>query len=583
VVLFVVSPLGGKSAFAAAYGGGSGTETDPYLIYTAEQMNAIGANSGDWDSHFVLTDDVNLAEFTGTQFNIIADPYGNHFVGVFDGNDHTISNFTYTAPDANFIGLFVCVGRGGEVGDLSMKDVSISGNRFTGGLVGMNFGTISNCVIAGTISGKDDTGGLTGRNYGMISDCSAAGSVQGEEDTGGLAGGNSGFSDGTISSCYAVASVDGNDGTGGLVGNNSGTISNCYATGSVDGDSAIGGLVGENQGLIYEGLISGCYATGPVSGYDLVGGLVGWNSRGTILDCYVTCSVEGDNGIGGLVGWNTRSTISNCYATGAVEGNNNTGGIVGQNSSSSIVTESFWDIESSGQSWSDGGTGKTTAQMQSESTFTSAGWDFATPIWKMCGGPDYPHLWWETLEAPVLHSEPEITLWASNTILWDAVSDANEYWAECGEDANFTSIFDSSGWIADTNCEFVELELGQMYWYRVKARTVSCIESGWSNVEASMQGTPADAVDVMLDPNSMKNENMKNALVNKIDAVLEMIDGGNYEGALHKLENDILQKTDGCVDANEPDKNDWIRTCEEQEQIYPLVIETIDYVMSLME
>ncbi len=40
---------------------------------------------------------------------------------------------------------------------------------------------------------------------------------------------------------------------------------------------------------------------------------------------------------------------------------------------------------------------------------------------------------------------------------------------------------------------------------------------------------------------------------------------------------------DGCADANEPDKNDWIRTCEEQEKICPLVTETIEYVRRLME
>jgi hypothetical protein len=62
-----------------------------------------------------------------------------------------------------------------------------------------------------------------------------------------------------------------------------------------------------------------------------------------------------------------------------------------------------------------------------------------------------------------------------------------------------------------------------------------------------------------------------------------MIDRGIYAGALSKLENDILPKTDGCVEKGEPDKSDWVITCEEQEQIYPLVIETIEHVRSLIE
>jgi len=47
---------------------------------------------------------------------------------------------------------------------------------------------------------------------------------------------------------------------------------------------------------------------------------------------------------------------------------------------------------------------------------------------------------------------------------------------------------------------------------------------------------------------------MKNALLNKIDAALKMIDEGQYEAALEKLENDILAKTDGCAETSEPEK-----------------------------
>jgi len=36
---------------------------------------------------------------------------------------------------------------------------------------------------------------------------------------------------------------------------------------------------------------------------------------------------------------------------------------------------SFWDNQTSGQTSSSGGTGKTTAQMKSITTFSGAGWD----------------------------------------------------------------------------------------------------------------------------------------------------------------------------------------------------------------
>ena len=87
----------------------------------------------------------------------------------------------------------------------------------------------------------------------------------------------------------------------------------------------------------------------------------------------------------------------------------------------------------------------------------------------------------------------------------------------------------------------------------------------------------------MLAPESLKNENMKKALLNKINGALEMIDEGDYTSALDKLENDILLKTNGCANTGEPDKNDWIINCEEQSRVYPLVVETIEYVKSLME
>ena len=50
--------------------------------------------------------------------------------------------------------------------------------------------------------------------------------------------------------------------------------------------------------------------------------------------------------------------------------------MLGSNSSGSIVTTSFWDIEISGCATSAGGSGLTTAEMQTVSTFLEAGWDF---------------------------------------------------------------------------------------------------------------------------------------------------------------------------------------------------------------
>ena len=271
--------------------------------------------------------------------------------------------------------------------------------------------------------------------------------------------------------------------------------------------------------------------------------------------------------------------VTNSYSTGSVVGFQNVGGLAGENEGT--VYASFWDIETSGQPGSNGGTGLPTAQMQMAATFTDAEWDFTTPVWAIEEGVDYPHLWWEL--APLLHEEPDITLWTSNTISWDPLTGAGEYYAECAADANFTTIVYNTGWITETSCMFAGLESGKRYWYCVKARNSAAVESGWSNVETSQQFTLDDAVEMLLDERSLKNRNMKNALLNKINAVFHMLDEGLYADALDKLQNDILAKTNGCALIGGPDRNDWIKTCEAQALIYPLVMETIEYVRGLME
>ena len=120
------------------YSGGSGTAEDPYLIYTAAQMNEIGANPADWNKHFKLMADIDLSSYTGTQFNIIGTDV-NPFTGAFDGNNHTISNFTYTSSATDYVGLFRSIGQGSEIKNLGLLNVDVSGQNYVGGLVGYNY------------------------------------------------------------------------------------------------------------------------------------------------------------------------------------------------------------------------------------------------------------------------------------------------------------------------------------------------------------------------------------------------------------------------------------------------------------
>ena len=159
------------------------------------------------------------------------------------------------------------------------------------------------------------------------------------------------------------------------MGVNYGGITRCYATGPIRRfmGFASGGLVGFNIGVITD-----CYATGTVFG-------MGYSNYGPFTSGY----------IGGLVGCDNRGTITSCYAIGVVLGNGNdttTGGLIGCKwSGSTTTTASFWDTQTSGQTTSVGGTGKTTAEMKTLSTFTSAGWDFAD-IWGIGENQTYPFL-----------------------------------------------------------------------------------------------------------------------------------------------------------------------------------------------
>ncbi|MGB2808298.1 MAG: GLUG motif-containing protein [Sedimentisphaerales bacterium] len=334
------------------YGGGTGEPNDPYLIYDANQMNAIGADANDWDKHFKLMADIDLSSYTGTSFNIIGTSWDNAFTGVFDGNGHTISNFTYISTGKSYIGVFGYVrGDNAEIKDLGLIDPNVDAGTHgrVGSLVGgLREATITNCYAErGSVSGTGwDVGGLVGFN-----------------------------DESTISNCYSTASVSGDDYVGGLVGTNEGgTITNCYASGSVSGDDYVGGLVGFNHGFCSPG---GC-------------------SGGMISNCYATSSVSGYCGVGGLVGWN-GARITNCYSTGSVTGTTDVGGLVGKGSK--WVTFSFWDVETSDQTTSAGGTGLTTDQMQTASTF--AGWGCGS-IWTIDEGKDYPRLWWQNMPGEII-------------------------------------------------------------------------------------------------------------------------------------------------------------------------------------
>jgi hypothetical protein len=417
-------------SFAGTYSGGAGTVGNPYQIATTADLIELSKTSADWASHFILTQDIafnaneQLVDWDGdgtadwdAQDQLGFSPIGNittHFSGTFDGQGFAIDNLFINRTTQDQVGLF------GRMLEASSQIINLG-------------------VINAVISGKWYVGGLVGQNSGS-----------------------------SVSNCYSTGSVTGSTFVGGLVALNSGTVSNSYSTVSVTGTNDVGGLVGQNFGTV-----SNCYSTGNVSGDYYAGGLVAYNSA-TVSNCYSTGSVTGSTFVGGLVAYNS-ATVSNCYSTGSVTGSTFVGGLVGYNTSSGTVINSFWDTQTSGRATSAGGTGKTTAQMKTQSTFTDAGWDFSY-IWGMCSTmiSGYPYLRWQNGEIAV---EPPqdggvyqistvehlfwlsktSSAWASDFILLNDIDMSESQNWECGagfspignDITNFTGTFDGQGFEID--------------------------------------------------------------------------------------------------------------------------------------
>ena len=291
------------------------------------------------------------------------------FEGTFDGQGYEISDLFINRPDEDRVGLFGAVEEGGVIENATVVNADVTGKGGVGGLVGINMGTMSDSYSTGSVTGNSTVGGLVGQNWG-----------------------------GTVHNSYSSGSVIGEGMVGGLVGGSAGTVSNSYSTGSVTGNIFVGGLVG----WYFDGTVSDSYSTSSVSGNSSVGGLVASN-HGTVSNSYSTGSVTGNSSVGGLVGQN-GNTVSNSYSTGSVTGNSSVGGLVGQNVYGT-VSDSFWDTETSGQATLDGGTGKTTAEMQDIATFSGAAWDIIavalsqtdpSHIWNIVDDIAYPFLSWQS-------------------------------------------------------------------------------------------------------------------------------------------------------------------------------------------
>ena len=338
------------------------------VICTADQFNRIY----DGTTYHSVTPAARLArdyrlgadiDLDGVTVNRIGSDVAQ-FTGDFDGNDYTISNFSFPSS-ADYAGLIAYM-NGSAIADLTITTTGVSGATWVGVLAARsNGGTITNVHIRGaTGDGSDTISATGGRIGGMVGQMDGSTTVISQSSVDDL----------TITAVSFWC--------GGMVG----------------------ALVGAGAEKSYVG------AGVSLSGSTETGGFVGVlsNSATSIVsDSYSHATVTSNgNGVGGFVGvMNTGSSVVNSYSTGDVCSGNcsgsNDGPFVGDNSGT--VTNVFWNNQTSG--WSSGtGFDHTTAELKDRQTYYQNAdylFDFAT-IWRIPDAGGYPvHQWEDPLSTPI--------------------------------------------------------------------------------------------------------------------------------------------------------------------------------------
>ncbi len=311
------------SSIALGYSGGEGTEGSPYLISSAADIESLGNTTADWGKYFEVTQDIDLAGYSNIRIGTSSIP----FSGYFDGSGKTISNYTFTNA-VDYGALFGYINASAVIEGVKMTNVSVNtgSGKYAAALVGNNYGIVEGCTAAGSVSAGNYSGGLVARNYGTIENCGSSVSV------------TSMSRGGCLTSYNSVA----------------GSISKCLAMGSVTGYDRVGGIVGENIGNV-----SNCYSGASATGTEKVGGIAGSTATGSITNSYSYGEVVGTLYKGAFIGDRVSGAVSGCF----------------------YDSETTYPLLGVGRGASTGTTGKTTALMQTESTFTDAGWDFGSTWW----------------------------------------------------------------------------------------------------------------------------------------------------------------------------------------------------------
>lgn len=418
-------PIGAESGFSGSLDGDEYTISELLInrsisdrIGLFAEISEAGVVENLYLENVTVRGDQAVGALAGVAYGTV---HNSHSSGYVRGNDE--------------VGGLVGGHNGWDTIEDSSSSAHVEGDWAVGGLVGSNYGNIYDSFATGSVIGLASVGGFVGHYNGgegsaTVSGSYATGDVEGEEYVGGFVGFGAG---GILESSYAVGNVDGIypdeevSGVGGFGGQLEYTyLDNVYATGDVSAEdhANVGGLVGMgiiapdqtyatgeveggfnvggHTGYLYcEGAtVTESFSLSEVTGLEQVGGFAGEIDGCGVLDSFASGSATASEGlVGGFAALIGQAEIANIYASGEVTGEDSGGLVAEIDSDISVIENSFWDTQTTGQESSAAGTGKTSAQMKSLSTFTDdlgeSAWNF-DEVWAMDDelNQGYPCLQW---------------------------------------------------------------------------------------------------------------------------------------------------------------------------------------------
>lgn len=348
-------------------GSGSGTESDPYLIYNPNHLNDVHNFIGQSGVVFKLMANIDLsswlAENNPTNGWLPIGTYSQPFQGKFLGNGKKITGVFINRSTTEYVGFFGYI-KAATISDLIIEGSTVKGGSMTGSLAGKLYNsTISNIQLALNVQGTDRTGGISGEiiasssltsvNHTGTINCSGT-------QSGGI---TSYLKSSTISSCSHGGNVNGTNKVGGIVGvaNENTSINNSSFEGNLTAtDSYCGAIVG--YVMAGNTTISQCVSNGIVNGTSSVGGIVGYSEANelTITNCKSSGNISGASFLGGIIGNNNaQATATQTYHDGIIQASGQyVGGLIGNNESGYSVEGCGHTGDISGSSYVSGGIGR---------------------------------------------------------------------------------------------------------------------------------------------------------------------------------------------------------------------------------